>query len=55
MSGIEPTPRLRTCVEAWPDCAEGEYHPSCCRFPKTCSCTVYDPARVSAEDLEEMP
>jgi hypothetical protein len=26
------------CVERWPGCAEGEYHPDCCRFPKSCSC-----------------
>ena len=35
--------RLKSCVEAWLECAEGEYHPSCCRLPKSCSCTVYDP------------
>lgn len=34
-------PRLRECVEAWPDCSEGDYDPKCCRFPKSCSCTVY--------------
>lgn len=49
-----PTPRLRECVEAWPDCETGEYDPRCCRFPKSCSCTVYDPTRVSADDLEEL-
>jgi hypothetical protein len=47
-----PTPRLRGCVERWPDCEEGSYNPSCCRFPKSCSCTIYDPARVTANDLE---
>ncbi len=26
------------CVEAWPDCVDGTYNPSCCRFPKSCSC-----------------
>lgn len=44
--------RLRSCVERWPECEEGEYNPYCCRFPKSCSCTVYDPAKVSLEDLE---
>lgn len=28
------------CVERWPDCCPGEYNPSCCRFPKSCSCLV---------------
>lgn len=28
------------CVQRWPDCAEGEFDPRCCRFPKSCSCTV---------------
>lgn len=26
------------CVKRWPDCVDGEYNPSCCRFPKSCSC-----------------
>lgn len=34
--------RLRECVQAWPECYEGGYDPHCCRFPKSCSCTVYD-------------
>lgn len=25
------------CLENWPDAVNGEYHPSCCRFPKSCS------------------
>lgn len=29
--------RLKTCVEAWPDAHSGDYHPDCCRFPKSCS------------------
>lgn len=45
-------PRLRACVEAWPDAHEGGYDPRCCRFPKSCSADVYDPAHVTAEDLE---
>ena len=26
------------CVKQWPDCFDGGYDPSCCRFPKSCSC-----------------
>lgn len=33
--------RLLTCIEVWPECEEGKYDPRCCRFPKSCSCTVY--------------
>jgi len=47
--------RLRSCVENWPGCYEGGYNPSCCRFPKSCSCDVYDPERVKDEDLEPEP
>lgn len=36
----ENTRRLKECVEAWPECAEGEYDPRCCRFPKSCSCDI---------------
>jgi hypothetical protein len=46
------TRRLRACVEAWPECEEGAYNPRCCRFPKSCSCTVYDEERVTEADLE---
>ncbi len=28
------------CVASWPDCYEGGYDPRCCRFPKSCSCSV---------------
>lgn len=28
------------CVERWPECDEGLYDPRCCRFPKSCSCTI---------------
>ncbi len=31
--------RRPECIANWPDCEEGEYNPSCCRFPKSCSCT----------------
>lgn len=45
-------PRLRACVERWPACEEGAHHPSCCRYPKSCSATVYDAATVKPEELE---
>jgi hypothetical protein len=47
-------PRLRACVEAWPGCAEGEYDPRCCRFPKSCSCDIYSDEHVLPEWLEEV-
>ena len=47
--------RLKVCVENWPGCYEGGYDPSCCRFPKSCSCEVYDPETISEERLEPMP
>lgn len=25
------------CIEAWPECADGDHDPRCCRFPKSCS------------------
>lgn len=28
------------CVERWHDCCPGEYNPSCCRYPKSCSCLI---------------
>lgn len=52
--GIPVERRLKSCVENWPGCYEGGYDPSCCRFPKSCSCTIYDPERVKEEDLEPM-
>lgn len=36
-----PRPRLKDCVETWPECYEGGYDPRCCRFPKSCSADVY--------------
>lgn len=52
-SGVgEPKRRLRACVENWPDAETGEYNPSCCRFPKSCSATVYPEAHVTEADLE---
>lgn len=38
---VKPRPLLRPCTAAWPECSPGEYHPDCCRFPKSCSCTSY--------------
>jgi hypothetical protein len=48
----QPKRRIRACVEAWPECETGEYDPRCCRFPKSCSATVYDPAAVADDELE---
>jgi hypothetical protein len=48
---LAPPRRLKSCVEQWPDCQEGEYNPRCCRFPKSCSCTVYHGSNPD-EDLE---
>lgn len=48
----DPLRRLRTCVEQWPDAQTGSYDPRCCRFPKSCSATVYDAERVAEGDLE---
>ena len=45
-------PRLQSCVERWPGCNEGDYNPKCCRFPKSCSCTVYDDLSTPPELLE---
>jgi hypothetical protein len=45
------TRRLAACVEAWPGCSTGDYDPHCCRFPKSCSCTVYGD-EVTDADLE---
>lgn len=36
--GALVTDREPSCVEAWPECEDGGYNPSCCRFPKACSC-----------------
>ena len=38
--GREPYARLPECVERWPGCEDGAYSPSCCRFPKSCSCAA---------------
>lgn len=46
--------RLKTCVEAWPDCVSGEYNPACCRFPKSCSCMA-DPDETPGHLLEPVP
>lgn len=36
------------CVARWSECAEGDYDPRCCRFPKSCSC-IMDPEDVVKE------
>lgn len=50
-----PTRRLRSCVQQWPDAYSGGHDPRCCRFPKSCSATVYDPDMFTPEELEPMP
>jgi hypothetical protein len=49
-----PERRLRDCVEQWPGCYTGGYDPRCCRFPKSCSATVYGP-EMSEDLLEKRP
>lgn len=44
--------RLRICVEAWPECESGAYNPASCRFPKSCSCTIYNELHITEIDLE---
>jgi hypothetical protein len=51
ISAAPRVPRLRACVERWPECATGEYNPACCRFPKSCSAEVYDPDDTPPSDL----
>jgi hypothetical protein len=49
---VPPPRRLRECVEAWPEAETGEYNPHCCRWPKSCSATVYRDEQVTEDDLE---
>ena len=46
--------RLLSCIEQWPECSSGEYNPSCCRFPKSCSCMA-DDEKVADYLLEPAP
>ena len=55
VDAVVPRRRLRACVEQWPECETGDYDPACCRFPKSCSATVYDDHRVTDDDLEPVP
>lgn len=41
----QPVARRTECVERWSDCADGEYDPRCCRFPKSCSCALLEAGR----------
>jgi hypothetical protein len=45
-------PRLKACVERWPDCSTGGYDPACCRFPKSCSADIYYGESTGPADLE---
>lgn len=43
---VDPNPlniRDPRCVARWPECESGDYHPDCCRFPKSCSCLNWSP------------
>ncbi|WP_033338884.1 hypothetical protein [Catenuloplanes japonicus] len=46
--------RLKACVEAWPEAETGDYDPRCCRFPKSCSASVYADEHVTDADLEDL-
>jgi hypothetical protein len=48
----KPKRRLRACVEQWPEAETGDYDPRCCRFPKSCSATVYHAEGLIDADLE---
>jgi len=52
LSPFDGSRRLRACVERWPEAWTCGYDPRCCRFPKSCSATVYDLDRVDESDLE---
>jgi hypothetical protein len=41
LAANRPKRRLKSCVEQWSDCFTGDYDPQCCRFPKSCSASVY--------------
>lgn len=43
--------RYAGCIEQWPDCESGAYHPSCCRFPKSCSCEKISGHAAEGDDL----
>jgi hypothetical protein len=43
--------RLKSCVDNWPECHSGGYDPRCCRFPKSCSASIFDPTGYKDEDL----
>lgn len=44
--------RLKKCVDNWAECETGQYNPYCCRFPKSCSASVYSDEYVTEDDLE---
>ena len=44
--------RSADCVERWPDAEDGDYHPACCRFPKSCSPYPYPEAIAAGARLE---
>ena len=44
-----PETRDPTCIKRWPECESGAYDPRCCRFPKSCSCTIVGSVRKVGE------
>lgn len=40
-----------TCLDNWPEAISGDYHPSCCRFPKSCSIPDPPPPILFCGDL----
>lgn len=44
--------RESACVQEWAGCDSGEYNPSCCRFPKSCSATSVRNRAYRAGSLE---
>lgn len=49
-----PSVREPDCIENWPECSEGEYNPSCCRFPKSCSVRDVPLTKTVKELLDEL-
>lgn len=53
LAAHQPARRLKSCIEQWPECETGDYDPRCCRFPKSCSASVYRDG--TSDELLEPP